>query len=703
MAKKIQYQGRTLRVCVVGGDKDGWALDVEAKLARLNLARFCDVVEEESEADVIHSVWPNNTTSRWLERGKPKIGSYVLSFPNDPLRMVELSGLYMFMKSASAIIAQSSQALRGVKALGLKKCHLVPYPYEDEGYRLLEKDDPRLLELRKELDIEPGDYVISNFFRDTEGSDLKSPKRQKAPEVFVAIVKKLASRVSSRRIVVLLTGPRRHWLRGKLKESEIEYRYYGETVSEDDYPKNIQSKETLNLLYQLSDIHLITSRWEGAPRALFECAQTDTPVVSSRAGIAEDVLPESLLFDNPMDCVEILKKDIEEGYARRFLGEAKRRLEEFSNDEVVGKALQKVYAGVVEDFGKTEGLEPEKKHASLYPSGSGTGLVVFSRRVGRFLARKAFKAFERKPGERVVTIWNRFMPPPWGGANQFLLALEKEFQRQGVRTMRNDYKRTPTAHIFNSMSFEYSQIEIWRRQFPDSVFIHRIDGPMSRYRETDPSKNDDIIFSINRFMDYTVFQSIYSMTSCLQMGYSPKNPSIIRNAVDPSIFNSIGKKPFDGNRPVRVVSSSWSDNVRKGKDTFTWLDDNLDFAKVEYTFVGKCKAEFKNIKSTGPVPSDKVAEQLRNADVYIFASAHESAPNAVTEAMACGLPVLYLDSGGTKEIVGMGGIGWKNVEEIPELLETVRNNYEVYNNGLSVPGIGEIADSYLKIVKSQPV
>ncbi len=701
--EKIEYQGRTLRVCVVGGDKDGWALDVEAKLARRNLARFCDVVEGESEADVIHCVWPNNMASRWLEQGKPKVGGYVLSFPNDPLRMVELSGLYMFMKSASAIIAQSSQALEGIKSLGLKKCHLVPYPYDDEGYRLLEKDDARLVKLRKELDLKPDDYVISNFFRDTEGADLESPKRQKAPEVFVAVIKRLASCVASRRIVALLTGPRRRWIRAKLKESGIDFRYYGEITGGDDYPKNIQSKETLNLLYQLSDIHLITSRWEGAPRALFECAQTGTPVVSSRTGIAEDVLPGGLLFDDPVECVEILKKDIEDGYAHSFLGEAKRRLEDFSNDEAIGNALHKVYAGVVEGFGKAEGVGPETKHASLYPSSGGTGLVVFARRVGRYLARKAYKAIEKKPDDRVVTIWNRFMPPPYGGANQFLLALEKEFQSRGVRTMRNDFKRSPTAHIFNSMSFDYSQIEILRRQFPDSVFIHRIDGPMSRYRETDPSKNDDIIFSINRFMDCTVFQSIYSMTSCLQMGYAPQNPNIIRNAVDHSIFHSKGKKPFDAQRPVRVVSSSWSDNVRKGKDAFQWLENNLDFSKVEYNFIGKCQAEFKNIKSIGAVPSEGVAEELRNADVYIFASAHESAPNAVTEAMACGLPVLYLDSGGTKEIVGMGGIGWKSVEEIPELLEKIRNNYEVYKASLSVPDISEIAGSYLKLVNTDYV
>jgi glycosyltransferase involved in cell wall biosynthesis len=60
------------------------------------------------------------------------------------------------------------------------------------------------------------------------------------------------------------------------------------------------------------------------------------------------------------------------------------------------------------------------------------------------------------------------------------------------------------------------------------------------------------------------------------------------------------------------------------------------------------------------------------ADAYLALTYNDACPNAVIEAMACGLPVLYSNSGGTPELVGdTAGValdvepGWERIE-VPE-------------------------------------
>tara|TARA_B100000131_G_scaffold323042_1_gene379433 strand:- start:8697 stop:9620 length:924 start_codon:yes stop_codon:yes gene_type:complete len=160
-------------------------------------------------------------------------------------------------------------------------------------------DIPEKKQLRDKYNFNEEDYLIGSFQRDTEGHDLKSPKLIKGPDVFLDIVKRLF--VENKNLKVVLTGTRRNYLIDNFEKLNIPYVYYEMT----DLTK-------LNELYNILDLYLVTSRLEGGPQAILECAISRTPVLSTDVGIASEILNNKSIFD--IDEFELAKVDIEYAY-----------------------------------------------------------------------------------------------------------------------------------------------------------------------------------------------------------------------------------------------------------------------------------------------------------------------------------------------------------------------------------------------------
>jgi glycosyltransferase involved in cell wall biosynthesis len=225
--------------------------------------------------------------------------------------------------------------------------------------------------------------------------------------------------------------------------------------------------------------------------------------------------------------------------------------------------------------------------------------------------------------------------------------------------------------------------------------VHRVDGPIGVYRGFDDG-TDERIAAINRLADATVFQSAYSLAKHRELGYELRDPHVVPNAVDPAIFNADGRVAFDRDRPLRLIASSWSDNPRKGGPTYRWLEERLDPERATFTFVGRTAEPLRG--AVAPRASRELAELLRSHDVFVTASEHDPCSNAVLEALACGLPVLYLQSGGHPELVGDAGLGFGAREELPELIERLAGEYEERQARISVPSLADVAGRYLDVL-----
>ncbi|MCG3772762.1 MAG: hypothetical protein JW384_03981 [Nitrosomonadaceae bacterium] len=156
---------------------------------------------------------------------------------------------------------------------------------------------------------------------------------------------------------------------------------------------------------------------------------------------------------------------------------------------------------------------------------------------------------------------------------------------------------------------------------------------------------------------------------------------------------------FNSPRKVRLISASWSDNPRKGGPVYKWLDEHLDWDCFEYTFVGRTQEHFKNIQHVQAVPSEGLAQLLRQHDIYITASERDPCSNSLVEALTCRLPALYYNDGGHPELVGFGGLPFQKREEIPAQLERLVACYGQFQSLICVPTIEEIATTYLQVMK----
>lgn len=326
--------------------------------------------------------------------------------------------------------------------------------------------------------------------------------------------------------------------------------------------------------------------------------------------------------------------------------------------------------------------------------------LVHGRRVLGAVAREARTELDvrlRRGGRADLALFHELAPPPTGGGHQFLRALLGELERRGLVVELNRISSGTPACLFNSFNFDFRRLRRFARA--DCRMVHRVDGPIARYRGFDDG-TDARIAEINRELaDATVVQSRYSLEAHREEGIELHDPCLIPNAVDPSIFHPLPKREPLGGRPVRVIATSWSDNPNKGADVLAWLDRHLDREHFELTFVGPAPAGLERTRCIGPLASLPLADELRRHDVYLAPSVNDPASNALLEALACGLPAVYRRSGGHPELVGEAGIGFSEAEEVPEALERLVSELDDRRAAIRVPSLEDVADCYLEALR----
>jgi glycosyltransferase involved in cell wall biosynthesis len=306
-------------------------------------------------------------------------------------------------------------------------------------------------------------------------------------------------------------------------------------------------------------------------------------------------------------------------------------------------------------------------------------------------------ALAARRGQADLAVFHDFEPPPSGGGHQFLSGLIGELRRRGLDLEVNRISAATPVCLFNSFNFDAGRLRRFTRE--DCRMVHRVDGPIGVYRGFDDGTDRHILELNHALADATVFQSRYSLEMHRQLGFELRDPVVISNAPDPSIFNDGGRVALQAGEPVRLITTSWSDNQRKGADVIAELDQRLDPARYQLTFVGRSPVAFRRARMLAPVPSAEVARLLREHHVFVFASRNEACSNALLEALACGLPALYIDSGSNAEVVGGGGLPFTDAAEAADRLDELVRRWPELQAAIRVPSLAETADRYLAVLQ----
>lgn len=160
---------------------------------------------------------------------------------------------------------------------GLDKSKIVVIPLGiDLNFFKTTTEQNKIL-IRKSLNISEREIIIGSFQKDGEGwgkGDV--PKLVKGPDIFCDVIESLSKKYP---IHVMLTGPARGYVINRLVKAGVKY-------------SHVYLRDFYDILpyYQVLDLYLVCSREEGGPKALIESMSCGVPLVSTRVGMAPELI-----------------------------------------------------------------------------------------------------------------------------------------------------------------------------------------------------------------------------------------------------------------------------------------------------------------------------------------------------------------------------------------------------------------------------
>ena len=292
-----------------------------------------------------------------------------------------------------------------------------------------------------------------------------------------------------------------------------------------------------------------------------------------------------------------------------------------------------------------------------------------------------------------VSIGSKIVQGPWGGGNLFAINLSEYLINHGHEVIYDLSEpdidlillTDPRSRSESSSTYNHIEIKKYKKHInPNTAVVQRIN-------ECDERKNTN---NINKFYlnasdiaDHVVFVSEWLRGIYINCGMSENKTSVIYAGANSKIFNPDGLSNIEKKEKIKIVTHHWSSHVNKGFKIYKLIDDLLDKEdwkeKIDFTYIGNASNEhiLKNTNLIEPLAGEELAREIKNHHIYVTASLNEPSGNHHIEAAQCGLPVMYLDSGGIPEYCKDYGVKFKE-DNFIEKLNYLINNYEEHRKKL---------------------
>lgn len=267
-----------------------------------------------------------------------------------------------------------------------------------------------------------------------------------------------------------------------------------------------------------------------------------------------------------------------------------------------------------------------------------------------------------------IAINRRLRSGAWGGGNQWLAQLLPALQAAGYAIQFDlngfvDGILIAEGRRASTATFWLEEIRAYRHRYPHIACIHRVN-------ENDQRKGtvgvDADLAEINALADYTIFVSEWLRDYHAARWFDVRRPhGVISNGADDRWFHP---SDLDVELPktLRLITHHWSAHWNKGFDIYQQIDRHIAEGKlpgVEFWVVGRWPQDicWRAARTFKPVHGPRLANLLRQGHLYVTASRWDPGPMHVSEALQCGLPVLYhADGGGAAELAKPFGVEFRD-------------------------------------------
>ena len=284
---------------------------------------------------------------------------------------------------------------------------------------------------------------------------------------------------------------------------------------------------------------------------------------------------------------------------------------------------------------------------------------------------------------------------PAGGGNNFLKYLALSLEQRNLLTQKI---RDADIILINSHHNIIKNILI-KFFFKRKIFVHRVDGKLSLHRTSEIW--DNLVELQNLIIaNATIFQSNWSKQIWAKT-LNSMNYRIILNQADSKIFKVAQPKRLS--KPFTLAYLSFSQNKNKGGSLIKWLEKEQNNFNIVLNTIGSEITDKDKLKS-GKVSQQTIAGRLSECHALIYPSLNDACSNVILEALAMGLPVIALNSGGNPEIVGNAGVLFSDKNEIQKAIKEIQKNYFQYSrNALKITSNLNSIEKYLEYFKELTV